>query len=128
MMKTKLFTFLIILLSSCTNSRQIVKLQNQVEELENTLSDEKQKNRVLSSLRFFIDNDPPCIKGKREVKPYSGTYDSLCTMHNSLLDNYKKLLIPSLSLEKDFKIHFAKSDSIISRLRTEYNSIKKSSK
>jgi hypothetical protein len=127
-MKTRLFTFLIIILSSCSSSRQVLELQNKVEELENTLSDEKQKNRVLSSFRFFIDNGPPCRKGMREVKPYSGTYDSLCTMYNNLLDKRNNLKVPALAFEKDFDIHFAKSDSIISRLRTEYKSIKKSPK
>jgi uncharacterized membrane-anchored protein YhcB (DUF1043 family) len=126
-MKTKLFTFLIIALSSCTSSRQIVKLQNQVEDLKNTLLYERERNAVLSSFRFNIDT-VPCRKGMREVKPYLGTFDSLCIMYNNLVDKRNNLKIPSLALEKDFNNHFAKSDSIISRLRTEYKSIKKSPK
>jgi hypothetical protein len=128
-MKIKLFviSFILVTLWNCTSSRQVVKLQNHVEDLENTLLHERQRNLVLSNFRFFIDA-VPCKKGMREVKPYSGTYDSLCTMYNNLLDKRNNLKVPALALEKDFNTHFAKSDSIISRLRIEYKGIKKSSK
>ncbi|MDZ7896471.1 MAG: hypothetical protein U5N85_00365 [Arcicella sp.] len=104
-----------------------MKLQNQVEELENTLLHERERNAVLSSFRFNIDT-VPCKRGMREVKNYSGSFDSLCIMYNNLVDKHNNLKIPSLALEKDFNIHFAKSDSIILKLRTEYKSIKKSPK
>jgi hypothetical protein len=130
-MKIKLFivSFILATLWGCTSSRQVVKLRNHVEDLENTLSDEIQKNRVLSSLRFFIT--PDCIKQPVPVMKSVKTIvidDSLCIKYNSLLDKYNQLLMPSLTLENDFNTHFAKSDSIISMLRTEYKSIKKSSR
>jgi hypothetical protein len=102
-------------------------LQNYIKDLESNLLYEREKNVVLASFRFSIDA-VPCRKGRREVKPFSGTYDSLCIMYNNLVDKRNNLKIPSLALEKDFNIHFAKSDSIILKLRAEYNSIKKSSK
>ena len=128
-MKMKLFTFLsfIIILSSCSSSKQVMELNNSVKELEEILLYEREKNSFLASFRFSYDGNW-CGRGMREVKPYSGTYDSLCIMYNNLIDKQNSLKEPSLVLEKDFNIHFAKSDSIILRLRKEYKSIKKSSK
>jgi hypothetical protein len=115
--------FFLVILSRCTSPKQVIELERKIENLEEDLLYERQTNARLASCRFFIDAIP-CRRGAREVKPYSGTYDSLCLQYNDMLNRYYQLKTPYIALDKDFLAHSIKSDSIIKKLKTEYRSMK----
>jgi hypothetical protein len=117
-MRAKLIIpFFIIILSSCSSSRQVAELQNQIEELERSLIDEYHQNSNFIIPYFALRTDGideiGCksldfwIKKEESYKKYDRTitFDSLKTKYNRLVDDYNKLLL----------IDNAKADSIISR-------------
>jgi hypothetical protein len=113
-MKTKFPTFIfpIIILSNCTNSRQVAELQNRIKELESSLIDESQQNAYFRIPYLALRTDEAVctsfdywIKKEESYKKYDRiiTFDSLKTKYNRLVDDYNKLLV----------MDSAKADSII---------------
>ena len=95
-MKLKLFifSFIIMTLWGCTSSKQIIKLQKQVQELEKELSKQKHENLELGSFMTSLR--------EQAIKPYQ-SYIKICqtndtasaeilvSKYNELLQNYNHL-------------------------------------
>jgi hypothetical protein len=118
LMKGKIiFILLIINTLSCSTSKKILHLQNQVTNLKTELWLVQQKTEELSSFRFWLKS--PQGNKFPIIDPTKGlTYDSLCTKYNNLLDKYIQLHTPYFALEKNFNIDYVNTEATILKLKS----------
>ncbi|MDZ7896470.1 MAG: hypothetical protein U5N85_00360 [Arcicella sp.] len=132
-MKLRTITSLLLLLlfSSCSNTKRIKELQNQVHILEQELSVRKHENMELSSFMVSLR--------KQFTKPFQH-YIKICqtddtdtieiqkTKYTSLLHSYNLLQFFHKDLEQRFEIEKANTDKLILELRSESQSLQNTKK
>ena len=109
-MKLKSFIFLVILMTlwSCSSSKRIIELQNQVQNLEKLLSKQKNENVELSS--FMTSLREQAIKPHQSYIKICQTKDTataeiLVSKYNELLQNYNRLEFYYNSLREKSEIN-----------------------
>ena len=105
-------------LSSCTDTKKVTELQDQVRRLESQVLKERQENAELSGFRFSLENQ---LKKKSEdyikcQEKSSDTFESLSIKYNRLLDEYNKLQSMYKSLNETYEINKQSSTRVIAEL------------
>ncbi len=92
----------IVALTQCTESKQLVAMRQQINQLENTLKKEREENVELSSFRFSLESQfkkkaDDYVKCQEDGKE---TLESLTERYNRLLTDYNQLTASVETLEK----------------------------
>lgn len=118
----KQFTIIIaalaVSMSSCTDTKKITGLQDQVRRLESQVLKERQENAELSSFRFSLESQfkkksedyVKCQEDSKEV------FESLSIKYNRLLDDYNKLQASYKSLNETYEASKENSAKVIAEL------------
>jgi archaellum component FlaC len=111
-------------LTSCTESKQLVALQQQAAQLENTLKKEREENVELSSFRFSLES-----QFKKKTEDYvkcqedgKETMESLSERYNRLLTDYNQLSASYEVLDKSNREQVEATKARISELESQYKS------
>jgi DNA anti-recombination protein RmuC len=128
----KQFTIIIVALavsmSSCTDTKKITELQDQVRRLESQVLKERQENAELSSFRFSLESQfkkksEDYVKCQEDSKE---TFESLSIKYNRLLDDYNKLQASYKSLNETYEASKENSARVIAELEERMRQIRAS--
>ena len=113
-------------LSSCTDTKKVTELQDQVRRLESQVLKERQENAELSGFRFSLENQ---LKKKSEdyikcQEKSSDTFESLSIKYNRLLDEYNKLQSMYKSLNETYEINKQSSTRVIAELEEKMRQVR----
>ena len=123
---TVIITSLVVFLSSCTDTKKITELQDQVRRLESQVLKERQENAELSSFRFSLESQfkkksEDYVKCQEESKE---TFESLSIKYNRLLDDYNKLQASYKSLNETYEASKENSTRVIAELEERMKQIR----
>ena len=123
---TVIITSLVVFLSSCTDTKKITELQDQVRRLESQVLKERQENAELSSFRFSLESQfkkksEDYVKCQEESKE---TFESLSSKYNRLLDDYNKLQASYKSLNETYEASKENSTRVIAELEERMKQIR----
>jgi hypothetical protein len=132
-MKLQTITILLTLLffCSCSNTKRIIELQNQIKGLEKELSVRKHENMELSSFMVSVR--------KQFTKPFQH-YIKICQTddtntieiqkmkYTSLLHSYSLLQFFHKDLEQRFEIEKANTEKLILELKSQYDKVEQRNK
>lgn len=115
-----------ISLSSCTDTKKITELQDQVRRLESQVLKERQENAELSSFRFSLESQfkkksEDYVKCQEDSKE---TFESLSIKYNRLLDDYNKLQASYKSLNETYEASKENSARVIAELEERMRQIR----
>jgi DNA anti-recombination protein RmuC len=128
----KQFTIIIVALavsmSSCTDTKKITELQDQVRRLESQVLKERQENAELSSFRFSLESQfkkksEDYVKCQEDSKE---TFETLSIKYNRLLDDYNKLQASYKSLNETYEASKENSARVIAELEERMRQIRAS--
>jgi outer membrane murein-binding lipoprotein Lpp len=128
----KQFTIIIVALavsmSSCTDTKKITELQDQVRRLESQVLKERQENAELSSFRFSLESQfkkksEDYVKCQEDSKE---TFETLSIKYNRLLDDYNKLQASYKSLNETYEASKENSARVIAELEERMRQIRSS--
>jgi chromosome segregation ATPase len=128
----KQFTIIIaalaVSMSSCTDTKKITELQDQVRRLESQVLKERQENAELSSFRFSLESQfkkksEDYVKCQEDSKE---TFESLSIKYNRLLDDYNKLQASYKSLNETYEASKENSARVIAELEERMRQIRSS--
>ena len=128
----KQFTIIIaalaVSMSSCTDTKKISELQDQVRRLESQVLKERQENAELSSFRFSLESQfkkrsDDYVKCQEDSKE---TFESLSIKYNHLLDDYNKLQASYKSLNETYEASKENSARVIAELEERMKQIRSS--
>ena len=128
----KQFTIIIaalaVSMSSCTDTKKITELQDQVRRLESQVLKERQENAELSSFRFSLESQfkkksEDYVKCQEDSKE---TFESLSIKYNRLLDDYNKLQASYKSLNETYEASKENSARVIAELEERMRQIRAS--
>lgn len=113
-------------LLSCTDTKKVTEIQDQVRRLESQVLKERQENAELSSFRFSLESQ---FKKKSEdyVKCQEDrleTFESLSIKYNRLLDDYNKLQASYKSLNETYEASKENSTRVIAELEERMRQIR----
>ena len=119
---------LAVLMSSCTDTKKITELQDQVRRLESQVLKERQENAELSSFRFSLESQfkkksDDYVKCQEDSKE---TFESLSIKYNRLLDDYNKLQASYKSLNETYEASKENSARVIAELEERMRLIRSS--
>jgi DNA anti-recombination protein RmuC len=128
----KQFTIIIaalaVSMSSCTDTKKITELQDQVRRLESQVLKERQENAELSSFRFSLESQfkkksEDYVKCQEDSKE---TFETLSIKYNRLLDDYNKLQASYKSLNETYEASKENSARVIAELEERMRQIRAS--
>jgi outer membrane murein-binding lipoprotein Lpp len=128
----KQFTIIIaalaVSMSSCTDTKKITELQDQVRRLESQVLKERQENAELSSFRFSLESQfkkksEDYVKCQEDSKE---TFETLSIKYNRLLDDYNKLQASYKSLNETYEASKENSARVIAELEERMRQIRSS--
>ena len=119
---------LAVIMSSCTDTKKITELQDQVRRLESQVLKERQENAELSSFRFSLESQfkkksDDYVKCQEDSKE---TFESLSIKYNRLLDDYNKLQASYKSLNETYEASKENSARVIAELEERMRLIRSS--
>ncbi|MDZ7900294.1 MAG: hypothetical protein U5N85_20000 [Arcicella sp.] len=126
----KQFTIIVVALavsmSSCTDTKKITELQDQVRRLESQVLKERQENAELSSFRFSLESQfkkksEDYVKCQEDSKE---TFETLSIKYNRLLDDYNKLQASYKSLNETYEASKENSARVIAELEERMRQIR----
>ena len=126
----KQFTIIVAVLavsmSSCTDTKKITEIQDQVRRLESQVLKERQENAELSSFRFSLESQfkkksEDYVKCQEDSKE---TFESLSIKYNRLLDDYNKLQASYKSLNETYEASKENSARVIAELEERMRQIR----
>lgn len=125
---TIIIAVLAVLMSSCTDTKKITELQDQVRRLESQVLKERQENAELSSFRFSLESQfkkksDDYVKCQEDSKE---TFESLSIKYNRLLDDYNKLQASYKSLNETYEASKENSARVIAELEERMRQIRSS--
>lgn len=125
---TIIITTLSVSMSSCTDTKKITGLQEQVRRLESQISKDRQENAELSSFRFSLESQfkkksEDYVKCQEDSKE---TFESLSIKYNRLLDDYNKLQALYKSLNETYETSKENSARTIAELEERMRLIRSS--
>lgn len=125
---TIIIASLAVLMSSCTDTKKITELQDQVRRLESQVLKERQENAELSSFRFSLESQfkkksEDYVKCQEDSKE---TFESLSIKYNRLLDDYNKLQASYKSLNETYEASKENSAKVIAELEERMRQIRSS--
>lgn len=117
---------LVVSMSSCTDTKKISELQDQVRRLESQVLKERQENAELSSFRFSLESQfkkrsDDYVKCQEDSKE---TFESLSIKYNHLLDDYNKLQASYKSLNETYETSKENSARVIAELEERMRQIR----
>ena len=123
---TIIITALAVSMSSCTDTKKITELQDQVRRLETQVLKERQENAELSSFRFSLESQfkkksDDYVKCQEDSKE---TFESLSIKYNRLLDDYNKLQASYKSLNETYEASKENSARVIAELEERMRQIR----
>jgi outer membrane murein-binding lipoprotein Lpp len=123
---TIIIAALAISLTSCTDTKKITELQDQVRRLESQVLKERQENAELSSFRFSLESQfkkksEDYVKCQEDSKE---TFESLSIKYNRLLDDYNKLQASYKSLNETYEASKENSARVIAELEERMRQIR----
>jgi outer membrane murein-binding lipoprotein Lpp len=128
----KQFTIIVaalaVSMSSCTDTKKITELQDQVRRLESQVLKERQENAELSSFRFSLESQfkkksEDYVKCQEDSKE---TFETLSIKYNRLLDDYNKLQASYKSLNETYEASKENSARVIAELEERMRQIRAS--
>jgi DNA anti-recombination protein RmuC len=126
----KQFTIIVaalaVSMSSCTDTKKITELQDQVRRLESQVLKERQENAELSSFRFSLESQfkkksEDYVKCQEDSKE---TFETLSIKYNRLLDDYNKLQASYKSLNETYEASKENSARVIAELEERMRQIR----
>ena len=126
----KQFTIIVaalaVSMSSCTDTKKIAEVQDQVRRLESQVLKERQENAELSSFRFSLESQfkkksEDYVKCQEDSKE---TFESLSIKYNRLLDDYNKLQASYKSLNETYEASKENSARVIAELEERMRQIR----
>lgn len=125
---TIIIAALAVSMSSCTDTKKITELQDQVRRLESQVLKERQENAELSSFRFSLESQfkkksEDYVKCQEDSKE---TFESLSIKYNRLLDDYNKLQASYKSLNETYEASKENSARVIAELEERMRQIRSS--
>jgi len=126
----KNITFLVLafalVLTGCTDTKQIAAYQDQVHRLESQLLKERQDNAELSSFRFSLESQfkkksDDYVRCQEDSKE---TFETLTVKYNRLLDDYNKIQASYKSLNETDEASKENSARVIAELETRMKSVR----
>lgn len=113
-------------MSSCTDTKKITEIQDQVRRLESQVLKERQENAELSSFRFSLESQfkkksEDYVKCQEDSKE---TFESLSIKYNRLLDDYNKLQASYKSLNETYEASKENSARVIAELEERMRQIR----
>jgi len=107
-----------ITLSSCTDTKKVTEIQDQIRRLESQVLKERQENAELSSFRFSLESQfkkksEDYVKCQEDSKE---TFESLSIKYNQLLDDYNKLQSSYKLLNETYEVSKENSTRVIAEL------------
>jgi outer membrane murein-binding lipoprotein Lpp len=113
-------------MSSCTDTKKITELQDQVRRLESQVLKERQENAELSSFRFSLESQfkkksEDYVKCQEDSKE---TFETLSIKYNRLLDDYNKLQASYKSLNETYEASKENSARVIAELEERMRQIR----
>ncbi len=125
---TIIITALAVSMSSCTDTKKITELQDQVRRLESQVLKERQENAELSSFRFSLESQfkkksEDYVKCQEDSKE---TFETLSIKYNRLLDDYNKLQASYKSLNETYEASKENSARVIAELEERMRQIRSS--
>jgi outer membrane murein-binding lipoprotein Lpp len=123
---TIIIAALAVSMSSCTDTKKITELQDQVRRLESQVLKERQENAELSSFRFSLESQfkkksEDYVKCQEDSKE---TFESLSIKYNRLLDDYNKLQASYKSLNETYEASKENSARVIAELEERMRQIR----
>ena len=117
---------LVVSMSSCTDTKKITEIQDQVRRLESQVLKERQENAELSSFRFSLESQfkkksEDYVKCQEDSKE---TFESLSIKYNRLLDDYNKLQASYKSLNETYEASKENSARVIAELEERMRQIR----
>jgi len=105
-------------LSSCTDTKKVTEIQDQIRRLESQVLKERQENAELSSFRFSLESQfkkksEDYVKCQEDSKE---TFESLSIKYNQLLDDYNKLQSSYKLLNETYEVSKENSTRVIAEL------------
>jgi DnaJ-domain-containing protein 1 len=123
---TFLLVAIVLVLTGCTDTKQIAAYQDQVHRLESQLLKERQDNAELSSFRFSLESQfkkksDDYVRCQEDSKE---TFETLTVKYNRLLDDYNKIQASYKSLNETYEASKENSARVIAELETRMKSVR----